>query len=136
VAPSNADDPAGAGLNLSHLRILIVEDSWQLGTALSSLLRSLGADVAGPAASAAEAERLMSERVPDVAIVDINLRDGELAYDLIDTLNDRGVRVIVTSGYADVSFAAGKTAAVLLKPIREAQLLDSLRPLAASKPAR
>jgi CheY-like chemotaxis protein len=123
-------------LDLSSLRILVVEDSWQLGTALSSLLRSLGADVAGPVATSADAERLAGERTPDVAIVDINLRGGELAYRLIDRLNDGGIRVIVTSGYADVPLAAGKAVAVLAKPIREEQLLENLRPLAAQKAAR
>jgi CheY-like chemotaxis protein len=132
VNQPNADD----GSNLSGLQILIVEDSWQLGTALSSLLRSLGADVSGPVATTADADRLASERCPDVAIVDINLRGGELAYGLIDTLCDRGVRVIVTSGYTDVPQAAGKAVAVLAKPIREAQLLEILRPLVAQRMAR
>ena len=128
----DADD----GLDLSGVRILIVEDSWQLGTALSSLLRSLGADVAGPAATSADAERLAGESLPDVAIVDINLRGGELAYGLIDKLNDRGIRVIVTSGYADVPLQAGKAVAILSKPIREEQLLENLRPLVAQKATR
>ena len=38
------------------MRILVVEDSWHIGIALKSLLRSLGADVAGPVATVAEAE--------------------------------------------------------------------------------
>ena len=40
-----------------------------------------------------------AERQPDVAVVDVNLK-GEMAYGLIDLLHDRGVRVIVVSGYA------------------------------------
>ena len=43
--------------NLSGQRILVVEDSWHLGVALKSLLRSVGAEVAGPVATCAEAER-------------------------------------------------------------------------------
>ena len=129
MTQTDADD----ALNLSSLRILIVEDSWQLGTALSSLLRAMGADVDGPAATSADAERLAGERIPDVAIVDINLRGGELAYGLIDKFNDCGIRVIVTSGYADLPMVAGKAVAVLAKPIREAQLIEALRPLLAQK---
>jgi hypothetical protein len=74
----------GGMTNSPGQRILVVEDSWHLGVALKSLLRSVGAEVVGPVATAAEAERLIAEQVPDVAIVDFNLRGGELAYDLID----------------------------------------------------
>src|SRR5258705_6253982 len=75
---SNADDAPGAeGSDLKGLRVLLVEDSWHLGVALKELLRAWGADVAGPVATTAEAERLISEYAPDVAVVDINLRGGE-----------------------------------------------------------
>ena len=95
--------------------------------AVRSLLRSCGADVVGPAATTADAERLIEDRDPDVALVDISLRDGELAYGMIDRLCDRGIRVVVLSGYADVPLAQGKVAAVLQKPFDEAQLLACLR---------
>ena len=81
----------------------------------------------GPAATTADAERLIADRDPDVALVDISLRDGELAYGMIDRLHGRGIRVVVLSGYADVPLAHGKAAAILAKPFNEAQLLASLR---------
>lgn len=115
---------------------MVVEDSWHIGVALKSLLRSLGADVAGPVATGADAERLIAEDPPDAAIVDFNLRGGELANDLIDRLNSRGIRVIVVSGYAVLPIAPGKAAAILQKPIVEAQLLGALRPLAAHNPSQ
>jgi DNA-binding NtrC family response regulator len=116
-------------IDLSGVRILVVEDSWHIGVALKSLLRALGADVIGPAATTAEAERLISEQIPDASIVDFNLRGGELAHDLIDKLNALGIRVIVVSGYASVPLAPGKAAVILQKPIVETQLLAALRPL-------
>jgi DNA-binding response OmpR family regulator len=58
-------------IDLSGQRILVVEDSWHLGVALKSLLRSVGAEVVGPVATSADAERLVAEQVPDVAIVDL-----------------------------------------------------------------
>jgi DNA-binding NtrC family response regulator len=113
--------------SLPGQRILVVEDSWHLGVALKSLLRSVGADVVGPVATSAEAERLIAQQVPDVAIVDFNLRGGELAHDLIDKLNDLSVRVIVISGYATLPLAPEKVAAVLQKPMVEEQLLAALQ---------
>jgi DNA-binding NtrC family response regulator len=122
-------------LDLKGIVVLLVEDSWHLGVAMKRLLQLLGADVAGPAATTAEAERLIAERIPDVALVDFNLRDNELADGLIDRLHDRGVRVIVTSGYAVFPMAPEKVAAILQKPISESQLLAALRPVVANKTA-
>lgn len=89
----------------------------------------------GPVATTADAVRLISEQAPDVALVDVNLRGGELAYDLIDRLHGQSIRVVVTSGYADVLLASEKVAAILQKPVSEAQLLASLRPIATDKAA-
>lgn len=101
---------------------------------MKSFLRACGADVVGPVATTAEAGRLLSEQVPDVALVDFNLRAGERASDLIDQLHNQGVRVIVTTGYADVPLAPGKAAAILQKPVSETQLLAALRPLTKPPP--
>lgn len=113
--------------NLNGLRVLVVEDSWQVSAAVKCLLEECGADVAGPVATAAAAARLASERTVDVALVDIRLRAGELAYDLIDQLHDRGIRIVVVTGYADVPLVQGKVKAVLHKPVQEQLLLKSLQ---------
>ena len=131
---SNDDPPGTSAVDLNGMRILLVEDSWHLGVAMQRLLRVCGADVIGPAATTADAERLISDHAPDVALIDVNLRGGELAYGMIDRLHDQGVRVVVVSGYADVSLTQVKAAAILQKPVSEAQLLASLRP--ADKAAR
>ena len=131
TSPPVCDPPEIGSSVLKGLWILIVEDSWDVGTGLKMLLESWGADVAGPAATTADARRMISERTPDVALVDINLRDGEQSYCLINQLHDQGIRVVVISGYADVSPAVGKVAAILQKPVREDVLLASIRPVRA-----
>jgi CheY-like chemotaxis protein len=131
---SSAHGPQEAAApDLNGVRILVVEDCWHVGSAVKSLLRACGAEVAGPAATTAAAERLISEP-PDVALVDLSLRGGERADVLIDQLHDRGVRVIVITGYA--ALAHNKAAALLQKPIDEAQLLACLRPVTAQKSMR
>jgi CheY-like chemotaxis protein len=119
--------PARGPSDLGGLRVLVVEDSWHVGTGLRVLLETWGATVDGPVATTADAMRLVSERTPDVAIVDIDLRDGERSYVLIDRLQDRGIRIVVLTGYADVSLQKGKTAVVLQKPARDEVLIASLR---------
>ena len=121
--------------DLKGVNILLVEDSWHLGIALKNLLKAWGAEVSGPVATAAEAERLTSGQRPAVALVDLNLRGGERAYDLIDRLHERGIPVIVTSGYEVLPRLPAKAVAVLQKPFGEAQLLALLRPLTSQKAA-
>lgn len=130
--PSNANSSSGAEpLVLSGVRILVVEDSWQLAMALKNLLQACGADVTGPVATSADAQQLACEQPPDAALVDFNLRNGERADVLIDRLHEQGIYVIITTGYSALSVAPHH--AVLQKPIGEAALLDSLRPVVARK---
>jgi DNA-binding NtrC family response regulator len=138
MSPSKADDPPGTepSGDLKDVDILLVEDSWHVGQAMKRLLHTMGAVVAGPAATTADAERLLSEHTPDVAIVDVSLRGGERAYNLIDLLHEQGVCVIVISGYSELPLASGKVMAFLQKPVSEAELLAALRASVAQKAAR
>jgi CheY-like chemotaxis protein len=123
----------GEGLELSGVRILVVEDSWQLGIAMTSLLKALGAEVSGPVATSADAEHLACEQPPDAALVDFNLRGGELADGLIERLHELGIYVVVITGYTELPRVSPRAAAILHKPISEAALLGSLRPMVARK---
>ena len=113
---------------LKGVRVLVVEDAWQVAMGLKQLLEAWGADVAGPVSTSADAERLISQRALDAAVVDIHLRKGDKSYGLIDRLHDRGIRTVVITGYSDVSVTAGKVVAVLLKPFDEESLLAALCP--------
>ena len=111
---------------LKDARILVVEDSWQIATALKTLLRRIGAEVIGPAATLAEAEQLTAEQKFDFAVVDINLK-GEATYPLIDKLHDQGVRVVVATSYTALpQTTEQKIAAIVHKPFSEPQLLAAL----------
>ena len=112
--------------DLRGVRVLVVEDHWHVANALRLLLETEGMEVSGPAASLEEAERLLVASAPDLAIVDINLK-GEMAYGLIDQLNDQGVRIVVVTGYAVQPRLTGKVAAVLQKPFNGPELLAALR---------
>jgi DNA-binding response OmpR family regulator len=123
---SNTEGAREAASSLKGVHVLVVEDAWYLAKALKSALTQVGMDVAGPAATIVEAEHLIAEHQFDVAVVDVNLK-GEMAYDLIDLLHHRGVRVIVVSGYAALPKSTHKAAAILQKPFSMATLLACLR---------
>ena len=56
--------------------ILIVEDEELLAELLHDELSEAGYRIVGPAATAAEALRLADVTTPELALVDVNLRDG------------------------------------------------------------
>ena len=117
------DEPSR--VDLRGVRVLVVEDQWYVAIALKSLLEVEGMEARGPAATTAVALRLATEKKPDVAIIDINLK-GEMSYGLIDQLHNQGVRIVVATGYA-VPRLTEKVAAVLHKPFNRADLLAALR---------
>jgi DNA-binding NtrC family response regulator len=111
---------------LSGIRVLLVEDSWQVADALKLLLEKTGLIVSGPVATAKEAQALVAEHAPQLAIVDVNLK-GEMAYALMDWLQQRGIKVLVISGYADLPRPLRKFGAILHKPFTADALLTTLR---------
>ena len=123
----------GPGSELSILNgvpVLVVEDSWHVAKAIKLALAQLGMCVVGPAATTAEARRLVAGHKPKMALVDVNLTK-ELACGLIEELHEQGVHVIVVSGYAAPPLAAGTVAAFLQKPFSENDLITMLCATAA-----
>jgi DNA-binding response OmpR family regulator len=110
---------------LKGVRVLVVEDSWQLASIMKSALEEVGMVVAKPAATLAAAKRLIANHTFDLAVVDINLK-GEMSYDLIVRLSDRGVRVVVVSGYVTREESIPNAAAVLQKPLSTVDLIATL----------
>lgn len=110
----------------------MVEDSAELGVAVTSLLQACGAEITGPVATAADADRLIAAELPDAALIDIHLRGGERADELIARLLSRGVRVVVTSGDSSGLETRGEVAVTLSKPFSEAELIAALMPSAAA----
>lgn len=121
--------------DLSGLHILVVEDSADLGVAVASLLQACAAEVAGPVATTADAYRLIDGRLPDVALIDIHLRAGERADELIARLHDQGVRVVVTSGNSSRLGTGVKADVALSKPFSEEELIAAVMPAHAASVA-
>jgi DNA-binding response OmpR family regulator len=128
MSSSNTRTPFESGRpQLLGARLLIVEDSWEVSTQLKTFFESCGAEVVGPVATANDARRLISEGIPDIGLVDINLRSGELSYELINEMHALQIPIVVITGFANTSPATDKAVAVLQKPFTEAELLAALR---------
>jgi len=120
-------------LDLTGVRILVVEDSWQIGMAIPSLLKAFGAEALGPIANSVDAQRLVCEQLPHATLVDFNLRGGELAGALVEQLQEQGIYVVVTTGYSDLPGVRRNSIPILHKPVGEEALLDNLPPIVARK---
>ena len=116
--------------SLEGVKVLLIEDTWIIASAMKSMVELLGAVVIGPVASVAEAGKAAEVEAVDVALVDLNLK-GEMAYDVIRRLKDRSVPVIIVTGYEVPPELMDDAAVVLKKPIRAEDLLANLRRLAA-----
>ena len=81
------------------MRVLIVEDEVLIAWMLADSLEDAGHEVVGPAATLAEALGLCEAAAPpELAVLDINLRDGSNGVDLARALSVRwGVLAIFAS---------------------------------------
>ena len=88
-----------ADQSLHACRILVVEDEYYLANELALELADAGAEVLGPAPTIELALAVLKkEAAPHCAILDVNL-GGEPVFPLADTLIERGVPVVFTTGY-------------------------------------
>jgi DNA-binding response OmpR family regulator len=109
--------------------VLVVEDEFLIAMDLGLLLERQGWRVLGPAASVAEALRLLEqgEEVPDAALLDVNLR-GELVTPVTERLRALGIPFALASAYERVDLLAPELAGVVNvgKPTDVRRLLAAL----------
>jgi CheY-like chemotaxis protein len=91
------DMPYRVGV-VAPLSILIVEDEPLIAMMLEDFLDSLGHRIVATADCVADAMPHVENGGFDVAIVDVHLRGGEVAWPLADRLSDRGLPFVVATG--------------------------------------
>jgi DNA-binding response OmpR family regulator len=118
--------------------VLLVEDEALIALALADDLEGKGYEVAGPFQRCSDSLDWLGRNTPDVAIIDIHLRDGSSA-ELAEVLRERGIPFIVFSGEkrdgnVPEAFAG---ACWLSKPVSTRQLLETIGDIAPVRaPAR
>lgn len=112
---------------LQGLRILVVEDNALLAMTVDSILRSAGADVAGPVGTLSEAEQLASGETLSGAILDIKLNTEEV-WPVARILVDRGVPFVFCSGHFDRDILPDEWSEypILTKPTRARQIVEGV----------
>lgn len=77
-------------------RVLVVDDEALVAFDLADIVERTGREVIGPAVSIAQAHRVTEAAVPDVALLDIDVR-GELVWELARNLRQKGCIPIFVS---------------------------------------
>ena len=70
----------------SATSVLIIEDEPLISMQLEDLVRSLGHDICGTAATRTQAQEVVAERTPGLVLADIQLADGSSGLDAVDDI--------------------------------------------------
>jgi len=85
--------------SLAGLRILIVEDMGLIAFELQMVLERMGCTIGGIASRLSEAKEMaQTAEAVDGVLLDLNL-SGESSYDVAKILHERGIPLIIMSGY-------------------------------------
>lgn len=110
-------------------KILIVEDQALLALELDYVLSEMGHEVLGSAMDAGEAMELAARTAPEIALVDMNLRDGASGPTVARHLRDQyGTAVIyLTANPEQVPVTFAGALGVLVKPFEPETLAEVIR---------
>ena len=82
--------------------VLIIEDEPLISMQLEDLVRSLGHDICGTAATRTQAQKIVAEKMPGLVLADIQLADGSSGLDAVDDILSIGsVPVIFITAYPE-----------------------------------
>lgn len=115
------------------LSVLIVEDEVLLATELEFLVEEAGCKPIGHAMDAGEAVELASELRPDLALVDVHLRDGPTGVDVARAIAQDcgGVALFMTANVKRLPEDFAGACGVIGKPYSEHGVRSALTFLAA-----
>ncbi|AKM09335.1 response regulator [Croceicoccus naphthovorans] len=108
--------------------ILLVEDEMIIAFDMADQLASAGFDVDGPYPSNSKALSALENGKPDVAILDVQLTDGDV-YPVADRLREMSIPIVFHSGHADPAELSRDypRAVVCTKPCPAGRLEEAVR---------
>ena len=106
----------------STTSVLIIEDEPLIAMQLEDLVRTLGHDICGTAATRSQAQQVVAERRPGLVLADIQLADGSSGLDAVDDILAIGsVPVIFITAFPERLLTGDRPEPTYLitKPFRE-----------------
>ncbi|HWK94638.1 MAG TPA: hypothetical protein VNR39_04355 [Pseudolabrys sp.] len=80
----------------------MAEDESIIALGLEETLTNFGCEVLGPVARPSDVLKIVERERVDGALLDVNLR-GEQIFSVLPAILERGIPVIITSGYGDLT---------------------------------
>lgn len=112
------------------IRIVIVEDEIASQELLSSIIGDYCPyiEISGVASSVNEAISLITQKQPDLVFLDIHI-GNETGFDLLDGLNERDFKVIITTAHEEYALKAFRYEAIdyILKPYTPKDVIKSVQ---------
>jgi len=108
--------------------VLVLEDSLMVAMDMSEMLKSIGVKDVQTYPSVSQAKRGLASARPNMAILDINLRDT-LSFEFAEILDSEGIPFCFASGYSSNYTIpdAFKQKAILTKPVKIEILEDTIK---------
>ncbi len=115
------------------LRVLIVEDEFIIAMEYELMLKDEGHEVVGVAAHAETALAIAREHKPDLALVDMNLRDGATGPEIAEYLCKAfEVPVLfISANSGELPDHLHGALGALAKPVNKPRFIETLRYIAA-----
>ena len=122
---------------LAGCRILLAEDEGLIALELERILEEFGCEIVGPLASVDEVLENAQRGNFDGALLDVNLR-GRQIFEILPALQKLGLRLVITSGYDDVTLfpAAFRAMPRVAKPFDQKELRRVCEKVFANPPMR
>jgi DNA-binding response OmpR family regulator len=108
-------------------RVLVAEDDPLIAAELNDTLCDLGVEVVGPVPTVGAAMAAIESGTPDVAVLDVNLRNSSSA-PLVDVLRAAAVPHVLVTGYSRnlLDEPCMRGVPILSKPVRRRELIAFL----------
>ena len=130
---SMSGQTAGGKSLLQGRKVLIVEDQYLIADDMRRAISGLGGAIIGPCATLRAALDIVELSMPDLAILDINLR-GEEVFELAEELTRREIPFIFATGYEDWTIPERfRDRPRLEKPVRPRALREAVERLSGER---
>lgn len=117
---------------MEKIKILVVEDEWVVSEEILEILEKNGFEVIGQAEDAVEALAIAGRHIPDIALLDINIKGDIDGIELAHMLKERHqCGVIFLTAYENQQYVNRATAvnpqAYIVKPFRESNIVIAIK---------
>jgi CheY-like chemotaxis protein len=121
-------------MDLDGIRVMIVEDDFNVARSLASLLESYGAEIVATLPSVAKALAVVETRRFDVAVLDVQLR-GETVAAVAERLRAQRIPFVFLTGFRDLEQLpeALRSYPRIDKPADAAMLVRAIRAAAVGR---